>query len=192
MKIFRSILPLILVAVATLLVSCSGGTVAAPPTYTPEKLQKIETYRIPVDVARDRLSELGKYIDEKDWVDTDNFIHGPLGSIRRDMTYLSNALLPDDRKKATELAKDIFNHFEDIDAAAKNKNYGAAISEYKEVVSDFDVYLDLVPQTKKPEAKKPVSQADRAMKEAKKVFTGVKEEVESTVDEIIPDAESNS
>ena len=192
MKIFRSILPLILVAVATLLVSCSGGTAAAPPTYTPDKLQKIETYRIPIDVARNSLSHLGKYIDNEDWANTDNFIHGPLGLIRRDMTYLSNALLPDDQKKATAIAKDIFNHFEDIDAAAKNKNYGAAISEYKEVVSDFDVYLDLVPQTKKPEAKKAVSQADRAMKEAKKVFTGVKEEVESTVDEIIPDTESNS
>ena len=187
MKIFRSILPLILVAVATLLVSCSGGTAAAPPTYTPEKLQKIETYRIPVDIARDRLFELGEYIDDEDWVNTKTFIHGPLGLIRRDMTYLSNALLPDDREQATELAKDIFNHFEDIDAAANDKNYAAAISEYKEVVSDFDVYLELVPQTKKPE-----SQANQAIKQAETVVTEVKEEVESTVDEIIPDTEENS
>lgn len=184
MKIFRSILPLILVAVATLLVSCSSNTVAAPPTYTPEKLQKIETYRIPVDIARNRLSELGEFISEEDWVDTESFIHGPLGLIRRDMTYLSNALLPEDREKATELAKDIFGHFEDIDAAAKNKNYTAAINEYKEVVSDFDVYLSLVPQTKKP-----VSQGDRAMKQTEEVVSGIKSDVEETIDDITPDSE---
>ncbi|MGF1540788.1 MAG: photosystem II protein PsbQ [Pleurocapsa sp.] len=148
MKIFRSILPLILVLVTTLLVSCGSPTASAPPTYTPEKLQKIETYRIPVDIAQQRLSKLGKLIDEEDWVDTESFIHGPLGLIRRDMTYLSNALLPEDQTKATELAKDIFRHFEDIDMAAKNNDYQAAIREYKEVVSDFDLYLQLIPNAK--------------------------------------------
>jgi photosystem II protein PsbQ len=148
MKIFRSILPLILVLVTTLLVSCGSPTASAPPTYTPEKLQKIETYRIPVDIAQQKLSQLGKLIDEENWVDTDSFIHGPLGLIRRDMTYLSNALLPEDKAKATELAKDIFRHFEDIDAAAKDNDYQAAIREYKETVSDFDRYLQLIPNTK--------------------------------------------
>lgn len=147
MKILRSILPLILVLVTTLLVSCGGPTASAPPTYTPEKLQKINTYRIPVDVAQKRLSELGKYIDKEDWVNTESFIHGPLGLIRRDMTYLSNALLPEDQEKASEVAKDIFRHFEDIDQAAKNTDYRAAIEEYKEVVSDFDIYLQLLPDT---------------------------------------------
>ncbi len=147
MKIFRSILPLILVLVTTLLVSCGGPQASAPPTYTPEKLQQIKTYRIPVDVAQNRLSELGEYISEEDWVNTQTFIHGPLGLIRRDMTYLANALLPEDKQQAKELAKDIFRHFEDIDEAAKEKNYQAAISEYKEVVSDFDVYLQLIPNT---------------------------------------------
>jgi photosystem II protein PsbQ len=147
MKIFRSILPLILVLVTTLLVSCGGPNASAPPTYTPEKLQQIETYRIPVDIAKQKLSELGELISSEDWVNTESLIHGPLGLIRRDMTYLSNALLPEDKAKATELAKDIFRHFEDIDAAVKDKDYEAAIGEYKEVVSDFDIYLQLVPDT---------------------------------------------
>jgi photosystem II protein PsbQ len=147
MKNFRSILSLILVLVTTLLVSCGSPNASAPPTYTPEKLQQIETYRIPVDIAQQKLSELGELISNEDWVNTKSLIHGPLGLIRRDMTYLSNALLPEDKAKATELAKDIFRHFEDIDAAAKDKDYRAAIGEYKEVVSDFDVYLQLVPDT---------------------------------------------
>lgn len=145
MKIFRPILSLILVLATTLLVSCGGPSVSVPPSYTPERVQKIQTYRIPVDVAQKRLTELGKYIDEEDWVDTETFIHGPLGLIRRDMTYLSNALIPVDQEKALELAKDIFDHLDDIDAAAKNKNYGQAIGEYKQVVSDFDIYLQLIP-----------------------------------------------
>ena len=56
MKIFRSILPVILLLVTTLLVSCGGPTASAPPTYTPEKLEQIKTYRISVDKARERMS----------------------------------------------------------------------------------------------------------------------------------------
>lgn len=145
MKILRSILPLILVVLTTLLVSCSSPSASAPPTYTPEKLQKIQTYRIPVDVAQQRLTELGKFISEEDWIDTETFIHGPLGLIRRDLTYLSNALLPQDQEQALKLGKDIFEHLEDIDVAAKNKNYTTAINQYKQVVSDFDAYLQLIP-----------------------------------------------
>lgn len=145
MKIFRPILSLILVFATTLLVSCSSPSAVEPPSYNAERLQKIATYRIPVDVAQKRLAELGKFITEEDWINTASFTHGPLGLIRRDMTYLSNALIPADQEKALELAKDIFDHLEDIDAASQDKNYRQAISEYKELSSDFDVYLQLIP-----------------------------------------------
>ena len=145
MNIFRSILSLLLVLVATMLVSCGEPQASAPPTYTPEKIEKINTYRIPIDVARQRMPELGAAIERENWADVSSFIHGPLGLIRRDMTYLADSLLPEDEKKATALAKDIFNHLEDIDAAAKNKNYTEAIGEYKEVVSDLDVFAGLIP-----------------------------------------------
>ena len=148
MKIFRPILSLILVLATTFLVSCSGPNASAPPSYNAERLQKIATYRIPVDVAEKRLSELGKFISEEDWTNTETFIHGPLGLVRRDMTYLSNALIPEDQKKALKLAKDIFRHFEDIDAAAQEKAYKQAINEYKQLISDFDVYLQLIPDSK--------------------------------------------
>ncbi len=108
MKIFRPILSLILVLATTLLVSCGGPTASAPPTYTPEKLQKIKTYRIPLDVARQRIPELGEYISNEDWVNADSFLHGPLGSLRRDLTYLSNTLLPDEQKPALDTDKEIF------------------------------------------------------------------------------------
>lgn len=147
MNIFRSILSLVLVLVATLLVSCGSPQASAPPTYTPDKIEKINTYRIPIDTARQRMSELGQAIGQENWADVSNFIHGPLGLIRRDMTYLADSLLPEEENKAKVLAKDIFKHLENIDLAAKNKNYTQAMEQYKEVVSDLDNFAGLIPQT---------------------------------------------
>lgn len=202
MKIFRPILSLILVLATTLLVSCGGNTASAPPTYTPEKMQKIATYRIPLDIARERLPELGEAIANEDWVDADSFLHGPLGLIRRDLTYLSNALLPDEQEPALNVAKDIFKHFENIDAAVSDKNYTVAINQFKEVSSDLDAYTSLIPQVEEPTAEvtapelvrntevtqpEPVDQAEAAMEDAERVFEGVKANLEDTVDEVTPD-----
>ena len=196
MKIFQPILSLILVLATTLLVSCGGPSASAPPTYTPEKLQKIETYRIPLDVARQRLPELGEAIANEDWANADNFLHGPLGLIRRDLTYLSNTLLPDEQEPALNVAKDIFKHFENIDAAVNDKNYTVAINQYKEVTSDLDAYASLIPQTEEPKAEvtepEPVDRAEAAMEDAERVFEGVKANLEETVDEVTPDFNDNA
>ncbi|MBW4532679.1 MAG: photosystem II protein PsbQ [Pleurocapsa minor HA4230-MV1] len=186
MKIFRPILSLILVLATTLLVSCGAPAVSTPPTYTPEKLEKISTYRIPLDIARQRIPELGQSIVNEDWVNANSFLHGPLGLIRRDLTYLSNALLPDEQEPALNVAKDIFKHLENIDAAVSEKNYTVAINQYKEVVSDLDLYNSLIPQTKEPEP------AKQAMKEAENTFAGVKAEVEETIEQFIPDFNDNA
>ena len=146
MKIIRSIFSVMLILVATVLVSCGSPKAAAPPTYTPEKLQTIKTYRIPVDVARDNMSKLGEFIDEQDWVDTRSYIHGPLGFLRRDFRYLSDALLPDDAKEAKEIAEDIFLRLENIDAAAKEKDGRKVSSEYLKAIADFDSYFELIPE----------------------------------------------
>jgi photosystem II protein PsbQ len=146
MRIFRPILSLFLVLVTTFLVSCGSPSASAPPTYTPQKLEQIKTFRIPVDVARERLSTLADLIDQGNWVDTKSFIHGPLGLLRRDMTYLANALLPEDQKEALVLAKEVFAHLDDIDAASNDKDYATALKELNQAVKDFDAYLDLVPE----------------------------------------------
>ncbi len=147
MRIFRSILSLALVLIATFLVSCSSPSASAPPTYTPEKLEQIQTFRIPIDEARQRMSELASYIAREDWVDTQSFIHGPLGQLRRDMIYLANALLPEDQKKASTLAKEIFRHLEDLDAAAKEQNSPAVQKQFAEAIKDFDAYIQLIPES---------------------------------------------
>ena len=194
MKIFRSILPVILLLVTTLLVSCGGPQASAPPTYTPEKLAQIQTYRISVDQARGRMSELSDLIQEEDWVDTRNFIHGPLGLIRRNMTYLSNALLEDDAQKATPLAKKVFKSLDDIDAAAKENNYSAAISEFSQAIKSFDDYLNLIPQTEEEAAV--ITESDRqvglAIPEAAEEIKEVVSEAAEEVEDLVPDMEVNS
>ena len=198
MKILRSILPVILMLVTTLLVSCGGPTASAPPTYTPEKLAQIKTYRISVDRARDKMSELSDLIAAENWVDTRTFIHGPLGLLRRDMTYLSNALLEEDAKQALPLAKEVFNGLDDIDAAAKESNSSAAANEFKQVISNFDAYLDLLPQTE--EEAEVITETEQTAKlipdteEVKEIVPDIKEVKEMVPDmeevkEIIPDTE---
>ena len=194
MKILRSILPVILLLVTTLLVSCGGPNASAPPTYTPEKLAQIQTYRISVDKARERMPELSDLIQEENWVDTRTFIHGPLGLIRRNMTYLSNALLEEDAEKATPLAKEVFKNLDDIDAAAKESNYSAAISEFNQAIRNFDAYLELIPQTEEEaaviqETDQTVGLTIPAVEEAEEIEDLVSEAEET--EDLIPEMEVN-
>ena len=144
---FRSILPLILVLVTTLLVSCGGPSAKTPPpTYTAEKIEQLQTFLAPIEEARERISTLANYIQRKDWGETKSLIHGPLGSLRHDMSYMSRNLLPSDQKKAQELSKDFFFHIEKIDAAASGDNYAQASQQYQEALDDFDAFLNLIPK----------------------------------------------
>lgn len=149
MKNLRSVLSLILVLVATLLVSCGGPsqTAKAPITYSPEKIAQLQVYVQPVEDAKNRLSELETLIQNENWVDTRTFIHGPLGQLRQDMATLSRALLPKDQPEAKKLSQELFIDFENIDAAAMERKSSAAASEYRQAVSDLNAFLDLVPKS---------------------------------------------
>lgn len=143
---FRSIVGSILVVASTLLVSCSGPQAETPPpTYTPEQVAQVQRYALPVKAARERMEELEDLIEQRKWVDVDSLIHGPLGQLRREVSYLTRSLLPQDQPKAQELAKELFVDLERIDAAAAEESYPGAIANYQQAVADFDAYLELVP-----------------------------------------------
>lgn len=147
MPSLRSILSLVLILVATLLVSCSNPQATQiPTTYTPEKIAQLQVYVTPIEEARERMSELRDLIANKKWVDADSLIHGPFGQLRQSMLNLSRSLLPKDQKQATQLAKELFVHFERIDAAAKDRNSEIAEIQYREALRDFDAFLDLIPK----------------------------------------------
>ncbi|AFY78117.1 photosystem II protein PsbQ [Pleurocapsa sp. PCC 7327] len=142
----RSILSLILILVATLLVSCSSPQATIPTTYTPEKIAQLQVLVEPVEEVRERMSELRDLIANRKWVDAGSLIHGPFGHLRQDMLNLSRSLLPKDREQATKLAKELFIHFERIDAAAKARNSEIAETQYREALRDFDAFLELIPK----------------------------------------------
>ena len=143
----RTILSLMLMLVTTLLVSCGGPSATTPPpTYTADKIEQLQTFLAPVETARNRMSELAGYIKSENWINAENFIHGPLGELRHDISYLSRNLLPSDQKTARNLSKEIFFHIEKIDAAAKEGDYYLAANQYDEALKDFDDLLNLIPK----------------------------------------------
>ena len=147
MRILRSLLSLMLVLVATVLVSCSGPKASIPQVYTPEKLQTIKIYRIPVKIAKKNIYSLSGLISDENWTDVKSVIHGPLGVLRRDLRYLSEALLPDDKEKSLEISEDLFLRLENLDAAADEQSYSDAIAAYNKVTADLDAYIKLIPDT---------------------------------------------
>jgi photosystem II protein PsbQ len=146
-RLFRSFLSIVLVAVTTLLVSCSSPTEAKiPTTYTPEKIESLQVQLAPIQAVRERMTELGSLVKQENWTDVRDLIHGPLGFLRQDMRYLSEKLLPADQQKAQQLSKDLFNDLVQLDAAAKDRNYGIALGKFNEAIRDFDAFLDIIPQ----------------------------------------------
>jgi photosystem II protein PsbQ len=144
---FRSILSILLVLITTLLVSCGGPESAKiPTTYSAAKIAELQVFTVPIQEAREKMSTLKEFIAEENWTDTRTFIHGPLGLLRQEMTGLSRSLLPKDQKPAANLAKELFNDFERIDAAAKDRNAYQAQAQYRQAINDFDTFLDLIPK----------------------------------------------
>jgi photosystem II protein PsbQ len=143
----RSILSLVLVLLATFLVSCSSPQATKIPTiYTPDKIAQLQVYAEPISQTRERMSELKNLIAERNWVDAVSLIHGPFGQLRQEMLSLSRSLLQKDQKQATQLAKDLFLRFERIDAAAKDRDAADAEFQYREAIKDFDAFLNLIPK----------------------------------------------
>lgn len=147
MKIYRSILALLLAVVTTFLVSC-GGPKAALPTYTPNQLAKIEQLTSSVTALRDKMPILKEKIQNRNWTDIGTYIHGPLGELRRNVSYLTRELLPADQKAAKAAAKDLFNSFEQIDVAATKAKSDVATQSYQEALKDFEAFLQTLPQAK--------------------------------------------
>lgn len=147
MKNYRSILALLLAIVTTFLVSC-GSPKAALPTYTPDKLARIEQLAASVTSLRDKMPILEEKIQARNWTDIGTYIHGPLGELRRYTSSLTRELLPADQKAAKVAEKSLFNSFEKIDVAATKAQSDVAVKSYQEALKDFEAFLQTVPQTK--------------------------------------------
>lgn len=144
----RSVLSLILVLLATFLISCGGPNVAvAPPTYTPTQLEKIQEYVPDLETVRSRSQELQNLIENQEWIKVGNFIHGPMAEARLTMTYITSNLLPKDQPNARKVARDLFDHLVKVDQAREEANTQKALTNYKAAFADIDNFFKLVPQT---------------------------------------------
>lgn len=143
----RPIFSLILVSLATLLISCGGPNVAAtPPTYTPEQLEKIQEYSPKIVAVKERSAELQELIEDKDWINVDNFIHGPMTEAKLNMKYLASNLLPEQQKSAQKILREMSSNLVKIYDAAKEADIQQALNSYDAAFADIDKFLDLVPE----------------------------------------------
>ncbi|WP_373368711.1 photosystem II protein PsbQ [Trichormus variabilis] len=144
----RSIISLLLVLLATFLISCGSPTTAVvPPTYTAAQLEKIQGYAPDIQAVRDRADELKNLIQKKEWIKVGNFIHGPITEARLNMTYITPNLLPKDQPTARQITKDLLNHLVKIDQAASVGNSPLALNNYQAAVADIDKFVQLLPDT---------------------------------------------
>ena len=145
----RSILSLILVILATFLISCGGPSVAtAPLTYTSAQLQRIQEYVPDILAVRDRSQELQKLIRTRQWTDVSNFIHGPMTEAKLNMTYIASNLLPQDQETARKVTRNLLDHLIKLDQASVAGNSQTALSNYQGVYADLDKFLQLLPETR--------------------------------------------
>ncbi len=142
---FRPLLGILLAIAATCLVACGGPAAKIPTTYTPAILQQVELYTPAVADLRDRFPELEGYIQAKDWVNVQSFIHGPMGEMRTRVNRLANSLLTKDKPQAQAIAQELYTHLERLDEAAATNQQVIAGQEYRNALDDFDSFLSLVP-----------------------------------------------
>ncbi len=152
MRRYKAVVGILLAAIATFLVSCGGGPEAVAPTYTPEKIAQLTNYVSRLESSRNRFPELLNYIEKDNWVNVDNFTHGPLGQLRSELSRLSSQLLSEDQPKAKALSEEILGHLQNLDEASQERNYGEALTQYREFVGDFEALLSIVPEGARQEA----------------------------------------
>jgi photosystem II protein PsbQ len=127
MRRYQSILAGILVLFTVFIVSCGSPAVKAPPTYSSAQIQQIQISTAKVQEMRDRMPELGETINQRKWTYVGMFIHGPLGTVREQLSRISrNLLLPEEQKAAQKAARALFDDIEAIDAAAQTEDYTRA------------------------------------------------------------------
>ena len=128
------------------LVSCSSVEAKVPTTYTTAQIQQIQRYVPTLTEFRSRMDKLGTLIQQRNWVDTKTYIHGPLGDLRNTMKTVSASLLPKSQQQAVDLTKSLFTDLVNIDLAAKDLDYAKVTASYQKAVNDFDSFLQLIPK----------------------------------------------
>jgi photosystem II protein PsbQ len=138
-----------LLAVALLLsftlVACSGDQTRKPPTISPADMTLIARQAEGFLASKDRLPELADLVNERDWVFTRNLIHGPMQDLGREMLYINQRLLPDDRAEANRRANRLKASLAQLDEAARLQDGENLRKDYIKVATGFSAYAEMIP-----------------------------------------------
>ena len=138
-------------AVALVLLLCVGfispaeAKGKAAKTISPEDMAVIRRQAEEFMEAKDRLPELATLVNERDWVFTRNLIRGPMQPLGREMLYINQRLLPQDRKEADKRAAELKAALAELDEAARLQDGSRLTKEYSRVASGFGAYAEMIP-----------------------------------------------
>ena len=164
-------------------------------SFSDSQIAQIRKARNQVTAAQERLGELGDYINAQDWTYTGNFIHGPLGDLRREAATINRNLPAKEQKEARKQAKTLMSLVERIDAAARDKNASQAVKNFGQLEESFDSFLSLVPNfdpepvaasepALRPEASElDLSESDGLVEQLENAVEAVEESIEAAIDE---------
>ncbi|MEB3360152.1 MAG: photosystem II protein PsbQ [Synechococcales bacterium] len=149
----RSVLSVVIAAIAIFIVSCSSPPQAATgPLYSDLQIERIQSYTADLQILRDRITEIPSLVTRRQWTDVQNLIHGPLGELRVKMVSITRNLEADLQDEARSMARDVFDHLVDIDQAAVAQDTNKALANYNNTLEDFDRFLQLLPDFSGPGA----------------------------------------
>ncbi|MEL0340408.1 MAG: photosystem II protein PsbQ [Synechococcus sp.] len=140
-----------LAAVALVVLLCVGfispaeAKGKAAKTISPEDMAAIRKQAEEFMEAKDRLPELATLVNERDWVFTRNLIRGPMQPLGREMLYINQRLLPQDRKEADKRAAELKTALAELDEAARLQDGSRLTKEYSRVASGFGSYAEMIP-----------------------------------------------
>ena len=140
-----------LAAVALVVLLCVGfispaeAKGKAAKTISPEDMAAIRKQAEEFMEAKGRLPELATLVNERDWVFTRNLIRGPMQPLGREMLYINQRLLPQDRKEADKRAAELKTALAELDEAARLQDGSRLTKEYSRVASGFGAYAEMIP-----------------------------------------------
>ena len=114
-------------------------------TVKPEDMAVIRRQAEAFISAEERLPELAKLVSDENWTFTRNLIHGPMQEVGREMLYINQRLLPQDRKEADKRAAELKTALAELDEAARLQDGSRLTKEYSRVASGFGAYAEMIP-----------------------------------------------
>ncbi|HRD41276.1 MAG TPA: photosystem II protein PsbQ [Prochlorococcaceae cyanobacterium AMR_MDS_5431] len=127
------------------LVACDGSGNSQAVSMSDNDIAIISSQAASFRLAEDRLPELAELVANRNWVFTRNLIHGPLQEVGREMLYINQHLLPEDRDQASKIAEGLKSALSELDEAAKLQDGDRLTRAYGKVVDGFVNYGKVIP-----------------------------------------------